>query len=256
MKDQFENNSLALQFDGAEIRVVFDESGQPWWVARAVCEILGISKYRDALARMPNDERGSVLLDTLGGPQNLGCVNEPGLYRLIFQSRKPEAEKFKDWVFREVLPSLRRAGAYSVHEDAAARRSAPELPGEEEIATWLAVLREARLTYGPDAARNLWESSPLPAPVLPNENRALLDRWRSFANDCCTLTGDREDRETSLAVRDAALAYWKAQGWELPSPRGMSRGLRVALAGGALGRAKIVKSSTNFVAGLRLKRVH
>lgn len=87
-------------------------NGEPWFVAKDVCLILGFSKYRDVIANLDEDERMSILVDTLGGRQNMSAVNESGLYALIFQSRKPEARKFRKWVTSEVLPSIRKTGRY------------------------------------------------------------------------------------------------------------------------------------------------
>lgn len=87
--------------------------GEPWFVAKDVCDALGIEKYRDAIGRLDEDEKGCpVTVDTLGGPQKMAAVNESGLYNLIFQSRKPEAKKFRKWVTGEVLPSIRKTGRY------------------------------------------------------------------------------------------------------------------------------------------------
>ena len=89
-------------------------SGEPWFVAKDVCQVLGIEKYRDAVARLDEDERESVLVDTLGGTQKMSAVSESGLYSLIFQSRKAEARNFRKWVTSEVLPSIRRKGYYGI----------------------------------------------------------------------------------------------------------------------------------------------
>ena len=91
--------------------VVINEN--PWFVAKDVCDILGHSNSRKALQMLDNDEKGVTSSYTLGGRQNVNIVNEPGLYRLIFQSRKLEAEVFKRWIFHEVLPSIRKAGVYN-----------------------------------------------------------------------------------------------------------------------------------------------
>ena len=85
---------------------------EPWFVAKDVCQVLGIEKHRDAISRLDEDERGSVLVDTLGGKQQFTAANESGLDHLIFQSRKPEAKKFRKWVTAEVLPSIRKTGRY------------------------------------------------------------------------------------------------------------------------------------------------
>ncbi|MCU5656436.1 phage antirepressor [Bacillus mycoides] len=83
-----------------------------WFVAQDVCDVLGINKQRDAYSRLDEDERGSVVVDTLGGKQNVNAINESGLYSLILRSRKPQAKAFKKWVTGEVLPSIRKHGAY------------------------------------------------------------------------------------------------------------------------------------------------
>lgn len=96
---------------GTPIRVQLIND-DPWFVAKDVCQVLGIEKYRDAMSRLDADERGSLLVDTLGGQQQMGAVNESGLYGLIMRSNKPEAKKFRKWVTGEVLPSIRKTGGY------------------------------------------------------------------------------------------------------------------------------------------------
>lgn len=92
--------------------VVID--GDPWFVARDVCVALGITNGRDALSRVDADGVGTTdVIDSLGRTQQASIVSEPGLYELIFQSRKPEAKAFKRWVTHEVLPSIRRTGGYT-----------------------------------------------------------------------------------------------------------------------------------------------
>ena len=115
--------------EGREVRTL-ERDGEPWFVAKDVCDILDIENARDAIRNFPEDEKmtlkrgefsGMTVASTdgqngHGGAQFLNIVNEPGLYRLIFQSRKPEAEAFKRWVFHEVLPSIRRKGYYAVSQ--------------------------------------------------------------------------------------------------------------------------------------------
>lgn len=96
------------------IRAVRDEDGEPMFVAKDVCTALEVKNSRDAIARLDNDERGVVLIDTPGGEQQMQAVNEAGLYVLVLSSRKPEARAFKRWVTHEVLPALRRDGGYMV----------------------------------------------------------------------------------------------------------------------------------------------
>lgn len=98
--------------DFGQVRGFLDENGNPWFVAKDVCSILGIGYYRDALARLDDDERGSVLVDTLGGKQEMSTVNETGLYSLILRSRKAAAKAFKRWITHEVIPAIRKTGQY------------------------------------------------------------------------------------------------------------------------------------------------
>lgn len=90
--------------------------GEPWFVAADICKALEIANNRDALTRIDDDEKGVALADTLGGKQEVTIVNEPGLYSLVLGSRKPEAKVFKRWVTHEVIPSIRKHGAYLTPE--------------------------------------------------------------------------------------------------------------------------------------------
>jgi prophage antirepressor-like protein len=106
------NELIPLQYKGNNVRMVMGEDGAPWWVAKDVCDVLGIGNSSMTLERLDDDEKGVNSIDTLGGPQQCAFVNEPGLYSLILGSRKPEAKEFKRWVTHEVLPSIRKTGGY------------------------------------------------------------------------------------------------------------------------------------------------
>jgi len=105
-------NLTEFKFDCRHPVRVLDRDGQAWFVLSDVCSALAIANNRHAATRLDEDEKGVVNSDTLGGPQALTVVNEAGLYSLILTSRKPEAKQFKRWVTHEVLPTLRRTGAY------------------------------------------------------------------------------------------------------------------------------------------------
>ena len=91
-----------------ELRTIKDDNGVIWFCAADICRALGLGDVNKSLLRLRNDEKGTNSIRTLGGPQNMLVVTESGLYRLIFTSRKPEAERFQYWVFHEVLPRLRQ----------------------------------------------------------------------------------------------------------------------------------------------------
>jgi len=104
-------NIQTLQYESAPLRVVMID-GEPHWIAADVCHVLEIGNNREALARLDDDEKGVILTDTPGGPQNMATVAEAGLYSLILGSRKPQAKAFKRWVTHEVLPQIRATGSY------------------------------------------------------------------------------------------------------------------------------------------------
>jgi len=106
-----ENSIQIFNFKGNDVRVVAKD-GQPWWVTKDVCVVLDIQNYRDAISDLDDDEKGVAIADTPGGKQEVLIVTEPGLYSLIFRSRKPEAREFKRWVTHDVLPALRKDGGY------------------------------------------------------------------------------------------------------------------------------------------------
>lgn len=109
-----ENSKLSIfenkQF--GQIRVKL-ENGEPWFVAVDVCKALEIVNSRDAVARLDDDEKNTVVLtDGMRGNPQKATVNEAGLYTLILGSRKPEAKAFKRWVTHEIIPSIRKTGGY------------------------------------------------------------------------------------------------------------------------------------------------
>lgn len=102
-----------VSFQGQQIRTCTDNKGVFWWNATDIGAILDLQDVHTSLRGIPEDEISRHSMPTPGGMQTMLTVNEPGLYRLIFQSRKPEAESFKNWIFREVLPTIRRTGTYT-----------------------------------------------------------------------------------------------------------------------------------------------
>lgn len=94
-----------------QVRVV-DVNGEPWFVAKDVCECLELTNTSQTLSYLDDDEKGITTNDTPGGQQEMSIVSEAGLYSLILRSRKPEAKAFKRWITHEVLPAIRKTGQY------------------------------------------------------------------------------------------------------------------------------------------------
>ena len=87
--------------------------GEPWFVAKDITDILKYSNSRKAITdHVDIEDKGVTKCYTLGGMQDLTIINESGLYSLVLSSKMPEAKKFRRWVTSEILPSLRKHGAY------------------------------------------------------------------------------------------------------------------------------------------------
>lgn len=112
------NNEIQkFDFKGSSLRTLTDEAGEPWFVAKDVCDILGMSNPSMAVTALDKDEVAQIdPKDYLGSEnrsnQAVNIVSEPGLYKLIMRSRKPEAKEFQRWVTHEVLPQIRKTGGY------------------------------------------------------------------------------------------------------------------------------------------------
>lgn len=100
-------------FNDQQVRTVVRD-GEPWFVGKDVADILGYKNQRDALAKHVDDEdKNSVAIrDGIQGNPNKVVINESGLYSLIVASKLPTAKVFKRWVTSEVLPTIRKHGAY------------------------------------------------------------------------------------------------------------------------------------------------
>ena len=98
---------IPFQFETHNISVHIDDHGNPWWEAQDVCAVLGIADVSKAIARLKMGEKRT------SESRNVLILNEKGLYRLIMRSNKPEAERFQDWVFGDVLPQIRKTGRYA-----------------------------------------------------------------------------------------------------------------------------------------------
>jgi anti-repressor protein len=106
------NELQVFSYEGKEIRTI-QRNGETWWVLKDVCGVLGLSNARMIADRLDEDDVSlAYVTDSMGRRQQTNIVNESGLYNVILRSDKPEAKKFKRWVTHEVLPQIRRHGAY------------------------------------------------------------------------------------------------------------------------------------------------
>ncbi|MGA9606258.1 MAG: BRO family protein [Rouxiella badensis] len=113
-----EGDISVIKFEGQSVRIV-NVYGEPWFIAKDVCKTLEMADHLVALRRLDNDEKGECSIPTLGGNQVMRTVCESGFYKLIARSRKAStpgtyAHRFTNWVFRDVIPSIRKTGSYGV----------------------------------------------------------------------------------------------------------------------------------------------
>ena len=107
------NDIQIFNYNSSEVRTI-QKDGEPWFVLRDVCNVLGISHVKDTADRLDQDEVGQTeVIDSLGRKQTATIINESGLYNVILRSDKPEAKPFRKWVTSEVLPTIRRHGMYA-----------------------------------------------------------------------------------------------------------------------------------------------
>ena len=110
------NDMQTFTYNSNEVRTV-EMNGEPWFVLKDVCEVLGIADHKVTARRLDADEVCQTpLTDSMGRQQETTVINESGLYNVILRSDKPEAKPFRKWVTSEVLPSIRKHGAYMTSE--------------------------------------------------------------------------------------------------------------------------------------------
>ncbi|PZQ38984.1 MAG: phage antirepressor [Pseudomonas putida] len=199
-------NLVPFSFKGTPVRVITDENGEPWFVGKDVCSLLG---YADTTNAMKQHCRGVVkyhpILDTLGRTQETRILSEGDTLRLIVNSTMPAAQEFESWVFDEVLPTIRRTGSYQ----------RPLTPAEQALA-------HAQVMVDLERRQSQQQV------VLERVERQVADLsqtmvWDHCPQNCQSLTRIKETmlkrHGLSGAVVDYVLKVWPNQ----PNPAGMVR---------------------------------
>lgn len=106
------NELTVFEYNAMTVRTV-EQNGEPWFVLKDVCDVLGLGSPHKVAERLDEDERNQIPVeDSAGRNQTTTVVNESGLYNVILRSDKPEAKPFRKWVTGTVLPSIRKHGGY------------------------------------------------------------------------------------------------------------------------------------------------
>lgn len=112
------NNEIQrFDFKGESLRALTNKAGEPWFVLKDCMSILDLGNPTETVKMFDDDEFSTTeVIDSIGRRQQAYIISEPGLYRLVMRSRKPEAKEFQRWVTHEVLPSIRKHGAYMTQQ--------------------------------------------------------------------------------------------------------------------------------------------
>jgi len=110
-------NTLTTFTYGSTVVRTAGSSEEPLFCLKDICTVLGIKRTGDVSRALPEKFKGVVPIDTRGGTQNMVCVTEPGLYKVLIRTRKSKiAEKFQDWLCEDVIPEIRKTGRYENKE--------------------------------------------------------------------------------------------------------------------------------------------
>jgi prophage antirepressor-like protein len=120
---------IPFKFHEFPVRVFADSNGEPWFVAKDVCDVLGIVRANRAVSNLDSDEKDAHIVSTPGGDQTMIVINEAGFYKLVLRSRKLAAKDFQRWATHEVLPTIRKTGSYSLVGESDMTSTVKELVG-------------------------------------------------------------------------------------------------------------------------------
>lgn len=215
--------------DFGQIRTVLRQ-GEPWFVAADVCKALGLEQVTRAMDRLDEDEKGLLKVTH---PQShskfmdVNGVNEPGLYHLVLCSTKPEARAFKRWITHEVIPSIRKHGAYLTDEATDALFSSPDtfaklaVKWRDERHARLAAEEEARARQQKieaDAPKVLFADS-----VAASKSEILVGELAKILKQNGIDMG--QNRLFERLRKDGYLINRKGTDWNMPTQRSMDLGV-------------------------------
>lgn len=233
---EMSNQIQPFAFGENMVRVLSDENGNPWFVAKDVCRILDIQNPADAVRKgLDDDERADIdiIYTSSNGVEqkrSVLAISESGLYALVFRSRKPEARAFSKWVRAEVLPALRKTGSYSMPgRDPSRREPMQEMLPPEALGLgpamrqrlWQDALQTARLDGADSSAAREWfvYLCRLVAALPPAPQPARV-KVRAFFHQCCRRAEGTRIRASELY--DAFRRWHATQEGDLPSKKAFS----------------------------------
>ena len=215
-----------------EIRTTIID-GEVWFVAKDVCDILGLTNPTKALRSLDNDEKMTLTNSEghsgqRGGAQSYNVINEAGLYALVFRSNKAEAKAFSRWVRREVLPSIRKSGMYLTETAADAYVTNPELFAA--MAKRCSAL-ERKVAAMERTLSARYSLSVLGETVLAQTGAISFKDGASFLSQHGVPTG--QNRLYEYCRKNKLLCSRKGRQWNKPTQKALEAGLfNVEISGG------------------------
>lgn len=217
------NEIIPFIYEDQPVRVILDDKKDPWWVARDVCNILGIKNVTDAIKALDDDEKNTLEIsegimgisgntvtfsDSIPpkrGNPNVNIINEPGLYTLIIRSTKPKARVFRRWITHEVLPSIRKTGGYAMNppengpggDDSAVDRQIPGYIWQRIRAAGKGV----RLSYRVKLLSLACQMNRLDQTMAPTRAGVLLD-YAELCSNICTAPELPTDNQEENVIAD------------------------------------------------------
>ena len=207
---------IPFEYKANEVRAIRDENGEPWFVAKDVCDILGYVNSRDVIRTLDEDERNTVdISDGIEGQNgqpgnpNVNVISESGLYTLIIRSNKEAAKPFRRWVTHEVLPALRKTGTYTVPGSEADAEKYAEIIAEaisrlnDGLVSVTASVRALNAAYGRPLydAESMGNKGATTTFGIRPVSRSLMMRdetVRDFIETCCLIHPDASCKPMEL----------------------------------------------------------
>lgn len=245
-------------FKGNEVRVT-KMSGEPWFVAKDVCDALELSNSRMAVDGLDDDEKDVSNVYTLGGNQSVTIISLPGLFRLVSKSRVPMAKEFQRWVYHEVLPAIYYTGCYradAADDEEVSSPVSPDFKTAKYLIDGVTAFRDVMTTpmrkkimrryyslIGMDGAEEF----------QPGDDRyysfGLNGEIERFVEECCVR--DSSARCSHREFYDAFRGWRRDRGLTIPSINIVSRAIN------ELGLFKPIKTNyARFWGGVRISVEH
>ena len=213
-----ENNLQIFNYGSIDVRIMAQDS-EPWFVAKDVCEILGLTDVTSALRTLDDDEKLVRKISGAGQVRMMATINESGLYTLIMRSTKPGAKQFRKWVTGTVLPSIRKTGFYATPNTIDSIIADPD--------NFIKVLQELKATRTKAAELETQIENDRPKVLFAeavdaSKDSILIGNFATILKQKGIDIG--QNRLFAWFRENGWLIRCRGERWNLPTQRGLNRG--------------------------------